>query len=105
MTAPKSRKPRASMTDAAMEAAKAGRMPEPLTFPASNSYAQKHVEAMLELARADNKAAVEAYTIKGTNTYSKALRRFREALLVYLSQPISLPITGKKKAATKKAAA
>lgn len=97
-------KQRATMTDAAMAAALAGKMPEPLTFPASNAYAQKHADALLALAQADDKAGVEAFQIGGTNTYSRALRRYREALLVFLSRPIPLPIKPRKKPAKKAAA-
>lgn len=100
----KTRKPRPKMTDAAMAAALAGKMPEPLTFPASNAYAQKHADAMLALAQADDRDAVAAYQIGGTNTYSKALRRYQAALVEFLSRPIPLPIKAKKKPAKKEAA-
>lgn len=95
----KTRAPRAKMTDKAFLAAQAGQMPEPLTFPPSNAYAQKHADALLALAQADDRAAVEAYAINGTNTYAKALRRYQAALVEFLSRPIPLPIKSKNKAA------
>jgi hypothetical protein len=75
---------RRGITAKAWEAVYAGKLPEPLAFPASNAHAQKHADTLLELAAKGDEEALANYPIGGTNTYSKALRDFRDALFVYL---------------------
>lgn len=76
---------RRGLTASAWEAVERGEMPEPMEFPASNSYAKLHADNLRQLTEEGNKAALEAYHIGGTNTYSKALRSYRDALLAYLA--------------------
>lgn len=75
---------RRGITAGAWEAVYAGKLPEPLAFPASNAHAQKHANALLAMAKAGDEEGLANYEIGGTNTYSKALRDFRDALFVYL---------------------
>lgn len=76
---------RKGLTADAWEAAGRGEMPGALAFPASNKHAQKHADKLRDLTEAGDAAAVAAYQIGGTNTYSKALRDYRDALLSYLA--------------------
>lgn len=71
---------RKGITSQAWEAAERGELPEPLAFPASNAHAQKHADKLLELAATGHADKLADYPITGTNTYSKALRSYREAL-------------------------
>ena len=78
-------KKRRGITAQAWEAATRGELPAPLDFPPSNAYATKHAANLLDLAKAGDEAGLHAYFIGGTNTYSKALRDYREALLAFLA--------------------
>ena len=78
-------KKRRGLTSAAWEAAERGELPPMPDFPASNAYAAKHAAALQGLAKERNSEALEQYQIGGTNTYSKALRDYRQALLAYLT--------------------
>lgn len=78
-------KKRRGLTAAAWEAAGRGELPPVPNFPASNAYAAKHASALQGLAKARDGEALELYQIGGTNTYSKALRDYRQALLAYLT--------------------
>lgn len=72
----------------AWAAVERGEMPEPLTFPASNIYAKVHADKLHALTEAGDRDGLSSYPIGGTNTYSKALRSYRDALLAYLdNQP------------------
>jgi hypothetical protein len=82
---------RRGITADAWAAAERGELPEPLAFPPSNSYAQKHANALRALADAGDEAGLAAYPITGTNTYSKALRSYAEALGLYLTN-LQLPM-------------
>lgn len=75
---------RKGITADAWAAVERGEMPAPLVFPNSNKHAQKHADAMRALTEAGDRTALEEYQIGGTNTYSKALRSYREALISYL---------------------
>lgn len=94
------KKSRARITDAAWAAAKAGLMPPALTFPASNVYAQKHADKLRELGEAQDLVGLGNYHIGGTNTYSKALRSYRDAMVAYVQTALPpFPLrTGAKKA-------
>lgn len=93
---PKGRRKKA--TEAAWAAANAGQMPARLIFPASAPHRQKHADAMLAMAEANDRAGLEAHVITGTANYSNTLRSYKDALLTFLSKPIALP---KPKAAKK----
>jgi hypothetical protein len=82
-------KKRRGLTAAAWEAAERGELPPVPDFPASNAYAAKHAAALQGLAKERNSEALELYQIGGTNTYSKALRDYRQALLTYLTNSAS----------------
>lgn len=45
-----------------------------------NAGYQKHADALYDLAQAADKPALAAYPIKGTNTYCRMLRRYRDSL-------------------------
>ena len=82
-------KKRRGLTAAAWEAAERGELPPVPDFPASNAYAAKHAAALQGLAKERDSEALEQYQIGGTNTYSKALRDYRQALLAYLTNSAS----------------
>lgn len=75
---------RKGITADAWAAAERGEMPGALSFPASNVYAQVHADNLRSLTEAGDKDALAAYPIGGSNTYSKALRSYRDALVAYL---------------------
>lgn len=75
---------RKGITSDAWAAAERGELPGELGFPASNIYAKVHADNLRQLTEAGDRAALEAYPIGGTNTYSKALRSYRDALLSFL---------------------
>jgi hypothetical protein len=81
---------RRGITAKAWEAVYAGKLPGPLAFPASNAHAQKHADHLHATAAAGDEGGLCAYPIGGTNTYSKALRDYRDALLVYVRAKINL---------------
>ena len=59
-----------------------GAMPEkPVITSATNTHYQKRFDRLAELATAGDWDGVAAYEIKGSNTYSKKLRRYRDQLL------------------------
>lgn len=76
---------RKGITTDAWAAAERGELPGPLCIPPSNMYAQIHADNLHILAQEMNAVAVANYPIGGTNTYSKALRSYRDALLCYLN--------------------
>lgn len=88
----KVRKARAKLTDAAWVAAKGGVVPSPPVFPQSNLYAGKKGQALYDLAMAGDRAGVAGMVLGGTNTYAKALRSYRDAVLLALGTP-SAPVT------------
>jgi len=75
---------RKGITADAWAAAERGELPGDLVFPASNLRYAIHSSNLLQLTEAGDRAALEAYYIGGTNTYSKALQDYRKALLCYL---------------------
>jgi hypothetical protein len=77
-------KPRKSLLDAAQKAAEAGCLPPVPTFPASNATYAVHAQRLQEMAAANNADALLAFEVKGTNTYAKALKRYRDVLITYL---------------------
>ena len=76
---------RKGITADAWAAVERGEMPGPLNFPASNIYAKVHADNLLQMTEAGDVDGLTSYPIGGTNTYSKALRSYRDALLAYLS--------------------
>jgi len=83
---------RRGITADAWAAAERGELPKPLAFPASNAHAQKHADKLLELATEWKPEELKDYPITGTNTYSKALRSYREALQAYMVNSMSPPM-------------
>src|ERR1044071_7622118 len=51
-----------------------------ITSPANQSY-QGRIDRLSEMADADEWAEIEAYEVKGKNTYAKMVIRFRDELL------------------------
>jgi hypothetical protein len=59
-----------------------GTMPEkPVITSATNAVYQKRFDRLAALAAAGDWAGVAVYEVKGSNTYSKILRRYRDQLL------------------------
>lgn len=71
-----------SMLEAAQQAVSKGEAPPPLTFKSkANASYQKHADALYAHACAGEIEALEAYPLKGTNTYARALTRYRSLLV------------------------
>ncbi|HEX3415070.1 MAG TPA: hypothetical protein VHT21_01495 [Stellaceae bacterium] len=61
----------------------AGRLPQraPLVTSAANPHYQKHFDRLFDLAQAGDWDGVRNYEIKGSNSYSKMVARYRQDLL------------------------
>lgn len=75
---------RKRLCDDAWKAAEAGYEPPPPTFPISNYWMQRHADNIEAFMRANDIDAVKNYEINGSNTYSKALRSYRDACITFL---------------------
>jgi hypothetical protein len=84
-TAAKAPTARSRITDAAWRAAEAGELPPALNIPTSNAWMQAKADALRDMAKARDAAGLAAYEVGGTNTYSKALRSYRDACLAYVT--------------------
>jgi hypothetical protein len=65
------------------EAIVAGRLPQraPVVTSAANPHYQKHFDRLFDLAQAGDWDGVCNYEVKGTNSYSKMVARYRQDLL------------------------
>jgi hypothetical protein len=65
------------------EAIAAGRLPQraPVVTSAANPHYQKHFDRLLDLAQAGDWVGVRNYEVKGSNSYSKMVARYRQDLL------------------------
>src|SRR5207253_1102818 len=65
------------------EAIAAGRLPQraPVVTSATNPHYQKHFDRLFDLAKAGDWDGVRNYDIKGSNSYSKMIARYRQDLL------------------------
>jgi hypothetical protein len=65
------------------EAIAAGRLPQraPVVTSAANPHYQKHFDRLFGLAKAGDWDAVRNYEVKGSNSYSKMVARYRQDLL------------------------
>ncbi|HEX3419073.1 MAG TPA: hypothetical protein VHT21_22130 [Stellaceae bacterium] len=65
------------------EAIAAGRLPKraPVVTSAANPHYQKHFDRLLGLAKAGDWDGVRKYEVKGSNSYSKMVARYRRDLL------------------------
>jgi hypothetical protein len=65
------------------EAIAAGRLPEtaPVVTSAANPHYQKHFDRLFDLAKAGDWDGVRNYEVKGSNSYSKMVARYRQDLL------------------------
>src|SRR5438477_10973763 len=65
------------------EAIAAGRLPQraPVVTSAANTHYQKHFDRLFALARAGDWDGVGNYEVKGSNSYSKMVARYRQDLL------------------------
>lgn len=71
-----------TMLEQARTAVAKGEAPPPLTFKSqANPSYQKHADALYEHACAGQLEALEAYPLKGSNTYARALSKYRELLV------------------------
>jgi hypothetical protein len=61
----------------------AGKLPDkpPLVTSKANPHYQKHFDRLFVLASAGNWDAVRDYEVKGSNSYSKMVARYRQDLL------------------------
>jgi len=61
----------------------AGRLPDdtPVVTSKANPHYQKHFDRLLSLAKAGDWGAVRDYEVKGSNSYSKMVARYRQDLL------------------------
>jgi hypothetical protein len=67
----------------APEAIAAGRLPQkaPVVTSAANPHYQKHFDRLFGLAKAGDWDGVRSYEVKGSNSYSKMVARYRQDLL------------------------
>ena len=65
------------------EAIGAGRLPQkaPVVTSAANTHYQKHFDRLFDLAKAGDWDGVRNYEVKGSNSYSKMVARYRQDLL------------------------
>jgi hypothetical protein len=77
---------RSTVLSAAQAAVAVGKFPPLLVFPASAFTYERHGKALLDMAFAGDVAGLKAYPIKGVNTWGKALRGYRDLLLVLLEK-------------------
>ena len=65
------------------EAIAAGRLPQraPVVTSAANPHYQKHFDRLFDLAKAGDWDGVRNYEVKGSNSYSKMVARYRQDLL------------------------
>jgi hypothetical protein len=65
------------------EAIATGRLPQraPVVTSAANPYYQKHFDRLFDLAQAGDWDGVRNYEVKGSNSYSKMVARYRQDLL------------------------
>ncbi len=110
------RPPRLTLLSAAQAAASAGTLPPLLVFQSKrNASYNAHAQALHQLAAAGDLAGLTAYPVKGTNTYARALARYRTVLADYLSaaappaapeepEALEKPVAKKKPAAKTKPA-
>src|SRR5438105_8047255 len=75
------------------EAIAAGRLPQkaPVVTSAANPHYQKHFDRLFDLAKAGDWDGVRNYEVKGSNSYSKMVARYRQDLLAVhaASEPMS----------------
>jgi hypothetical protein len=66
------------------EAIAAGRLPQraPVVTSVANAHYQKHFDRLFDLAQAGDWDGVRNYEVKGSNSYSKMVARYRQDLLV-----------------------
>ena len=84
--ATKPKKQRATMLTAAEQAVERGEVPPPLTFPASNYWMQGKADALRAMAQARDTEGLIAFPVTGSNTYSRATRRYRDLCLEYVQR-------------------
>jgi hypothetical protein len=67
----------------------AGRLPQraPVVTSAANRHYQKHFDQLFELAQAGDWDGVRNYEVKGSNSYSKMVARYRQDLLAVHAAP------------------
>src|SRR5580693_2643972 len=75
------------------EAIAAGRLPQraPVVTSAANPHYQKHFDRLFGLAKAGDWDGVRNYDIKGSNSYSKMVARYRQDLLTVHAASEAVP--------------
>lgn len=82
---PKGTPGRKSMLTAAKDAVAKGQMPDLLEFNSAANYTyNRHAEHIYLLAQGGDLDTLVGLEIKGSNTYSKALRNYRDLMVSYL---------------------
>lgn len=77
---------RRSMLSVFEEAVKAGHAPGPLVFQTVNYSYNNHTDRIFKAGTAGDLTALTAMDIKGTNTYARAVRRYRDLWVEYLTK-------------------
>lgn len=82
---PAKKKPgRKSMLEAHAAAVAAGKAPGPLEFQTVNYSYNTHADRIHKLGTAGDVEALRALDLKGTNTYARAIRRYRDLWVEHL---------------------
>jgi hypothetical protein len=84
--ATRQKKPRTTLLTQAERAVERGEAPTPLTFPTSNYWMQAKADELLAMALSGDAVGLAAYPVTGSNTYSRALRRYRVLCLEYVQK-------------------
>lgn len=84
--ATRQKKPRVTLLTKAERAVERGEAPTPLAFPVSNYWMQAKADELLAMAQSGDAVGLAAYSVTGSNTYSRALRRYRVLCLEYVQK-------------------
>lgn len=84
--ATKPKKQRVTLLTEAEQAVDRGEAPTCLTFPASNYWMQGKADALRAMALSRDTEGLMAFPVTGSNTYSRALRRYRDLCLEYVQR-------------------
>jgi hypothetical protein len=76
----------------------AGRLPQraPVVTSAANPHYQKHFDRLFDLAQAGDWDGVRSYEVKGSNSYSKMVARYRQDLLAVHAASEAAPCASTK---------
>jgi hypothetical protein len=92
---------RKSLMAEALKAVEAGQVPPPPVFPLSNYWMQARAAKLHELCLALNLEGLKAYEVTGSNTYSRALRKYQAICIAYLETAPKVPVKKTRKVPNK----